>query len=394
MVVGSGLSSFGDSALYLTLGIWAKDLTGSNALAGMTFLFLGLPGLLGPLAGHLIDRVGRRRLMICVDLAGALIVLGLLAVHERGDLWIIYAVAASCGAVLALHGGARAGLLRDMLPDADLGSANAAFQTLSQGLRLLSPLVGAGIYATWGGGPLALLDAATFIVSAALLTTIRVTESEPEAPEPFLRAVTAGFRHLRNEIVLRRIVTAASLALAVMGFYDTVLFALTDQGLHKSPSFTGVLLSAQGAGSIAGGLTAAALLARLGESRLVAASLVLFSLGSLLAIVATLPTVLTGTFVDGIAVSWLLVGFGTALQKRTPPRLIGRTGTAANVLLDTPQMASIALGALLISSVDYRLLMLCIAVMTVACGTWLATRREPAAQPSNLAPQPVPAAVG
>jgi hypothetical protein len=79
----------------------------------------------------------------------------------------------------------------------------------------------------------------------------------------------------------------------------------------------------------------------------------------------------TGTFVDGVAVSWLVVGFGTALQRRTAPRLIGRAGTAANVLLEVPQTASIALGALLISAVDYRVLMGCVVVMTLIGGSWL-----------------------
>jgi hypothetical protein len=45
LLAGQSLSSFGDTALYLTLGIWAKALTGSNAAAGGVFLALGLPAL-------------------------------------------------------------------------------------------------------------------------------------------------------------------------------------------------------------------------------------------------------------------------------------------------------------------------------------------------------------
>jgi hypothetical protein len=55
LLVGNSVSSFGDSALYLSLGIWAKDLTGSNAAAGGVFLALGLPYLAAPLAGHLVS---------------------------------------------------------------------------------------------------------------------------------------------------------------------------------------------------------------------------------------------------------------------------------------------------------------------------------------------------
>lgn len=45
---GWAFSNFGDSCLYLTLAIWVKDLTGSDASAGLVFLFLGLPFLLAP----------------------------------------------------------------------------------------------------------------------------------------------------------------------------------------------------------------------------------------------------------------------------------------------------------------------------------------------------------
>src|SRR5947209_11817155 len=97
LVVGQGLSSFAVSALYLALGIWAKDLTHSNALAGCVFLALGLPTLLAPLGGHLVDRTRRRPLLIATNLALGLVVLALLAVHGRQQLWLIYAVAAATG---------------------------------------------------------------------------------------------------------------------------------------------------------------------------------------------------------------------------------------------------------------------------------------------------------
>src|ERR1039457_5681371 len=70
--------SIGDSALYLPLGIWAKDLTGSNAAAGAIFLAQGLPSLASPLAGQLVDRVRRRPLLIAVNAAAGAAVLALL----------------------------------------------------------------------------------------------------------------------------------------------------------------------------------------------------------------------------------------------------------------------------------------------------------------------------
>lgn len=82
LLAGESLSTFGDTALYLTLGIWAKTLTGSNAAAGGVFLALGIPALFSPLAGHLADRVARRPLLLITNAATGLMVLSLLAVHS------------------------------------------------------------------------------------------------------------------------------------------------------------------------------------------------------------------------------------------------------------------------------------------------------------------------
>ena len=114
LLVGQTLSMFGDTAMLLTLGMWAKDLTGSNAAAGSVFAVLGLPTLVAPFGGVIIDRFRRRHVMITVDLATAAAVLLLLFVHDRSDLWVIYVVALLYGASLILFGSARSAFLNTM----------------------------------------------------------------------------------------------------------------------------------------------------------------------------------------------------------------------------------------------------------------------------------------
>src|SRR3954451_4794055 len=92
-LAGWTLSVFGDWAMFIVLGVWTKDLTGSNSAAGLVFFALGVPSLLAPFAGLVVDRLKRRPLLIGIYAAEALVVLGLLFVHDRGDVWIIYAVA-------------------------------------------------------------------------------------------------------------------------------------------------------------------------------------------------------------------------------------------------------------------------------------------------------------
>jgi MFS family permease len=375
LFAGQALSSFGDSALYLTLGIWAKTLTGSNAAAGGVFLALAAPTLLAPLAGHLADRVRRKTLLLAVNAITALIVLSLVLVRSRDELWLIYVVAFCYGASFDLLSAAGAGLRKDMLRGADLASANALLQMSSQGLRVLSPLVGSGLFVAFGGPSVAIFDAVTFVAAIAAIASLRVTESEQDATHgSFWRYAAAGFRHIRAVPLLAQLSLVSAIAFSVIGVGETVIYAVVGEGLHRPPSFIGVVLSVQGAGSIASGLTAAYLMRRIGAARTTGLALGCFALGALVYQTGSLPLVLAGAVLDGLGVVWLSVGLFTAMQQHTPPGLQGRVNAAATTLLITPQTLSIAAGAALISMVSYRLMLLIMAIVIGACATWLLTR--------------------
>lgn len=386
LFVGQSLSKFGDSALYLSLGIWAKELTGSNGAAGVVFFALGLPSLAAPLAGHLADRVRRRPLMVVTNAITGLLVLSLLLVHTADQLWIIYAVAAVYGASFNVLGAASSGLVKDLVSDADLGGANAAFQTASQGMRIFSPLVGAAIFTTAGGGVLAIFDAATFGVAILALLSVSIEESAVSAePEPWRTQVTAGFAHLRRSRLLTQVTLATAAVMTVLGCYESAVFAIT-AALDRSPSFVGVLMSVQGAGSVATGLVVSRLMRRVGEPRTLGVGLGCFAVGALACTSASTTTVFLGVALDGAAMVLFPVAFGTAVQRHTPPRLQGRVGSATGMLLDIPQTASIAAGAALIGVLDYRILLLSVTLVAAVAGGWLllrpASTRAPASRPA------------
>ncbi|HEX6451182.1 MAG TPA: MFS transporter [Trebonia sp.] len=386
LFAGQALSSFGDSALYLTLGIWAKTLTGSNAAAGGVFLALALPTLFAPLAGHLADRVRRKTLLITVNAITALVVLSLVAVRSSGELWLIYVVAFCYGTSFDLLSAAGAGLRKDMLRGEDLASANAALQTSSQGLRIASPLVGSGLFVAFGGPAVAIFDAVTFAAAIVAIASLNVTESQPErAHGTFWRDNAAGFQHIRAVPLLAQLSLVSAIAFGVTGLGETIIYAVVGEGLHRPPSFMGVPLSVQGAGSVAAGVTAAVLMRRAGAARTVGLALACFALASLTYRTSSLPLVLAGAAIDGLGMVWLSVGLFTAMQRHTPPRLQGRVNAASTTLLITPQTVSIAAGAALIGVVSYRLMLLVVAVVIGACAAWLLARP---AQPPADAPAP------
>ncbi|HLJ68427.1 MAG TPA: MFS transporter [Chloroflexota bacterium] len=377
-LVGQGLSLFGDTALFLVLGIWVKTLTGSNGAAGLVFFFLALPSLAAPLAGLAVDRMRRRPLMIGMDMVIGAAVLLLLLVHGRDRIWLIYAVALVYGASGSVFSSAQSALLTVMLPGELLGEVNAFLQTWREGLRLLAPLLGAALFAAFGGGFVAVIDAASFGVSALCLAILQVSEPEPHPSEHHFRhEVSAGVRHIFQTQALREIVLAVGVALLVVGFAETVIFAVISQGLHRPPAFLGVLSSAQGVGAIAGGLTAARVLRRVGDGRLLGLGLGLFGIGSLLLMVSSLPVVVVAGMIAGSGLPWALVAFGTAIQRRSPPHLQGRVYSAADTMVTVPQTISIALGAGLSTVVDYHILLGVMGLVLLGTAAYLVPRRFP-----------------
>jgi MFS family permease len=362
-------SNFADSMLYLTLAIWVKDLTGSTSAAGLVFAALGLPALLAPLTGHLADRMPRRRLIAAANLVAATGVLVLLTVRTTGTLWLVYAVTVGYGTIGYLTSAAQSGLLRDLLPEGSLATANGLLTTIDQGLRLLTPLLGAGLYAQFGPYPVVLTTATLFAIAGLLMTTVQVRESPPTAAAlraSFRHEVTAGIRHLRRTAALGRLTVVLAVAVGATGVASTTIFATIERGLRLGPEFFGVLASIQGLGSVLGGLTAARLIRRYGERPTVAAGLVLIGVGVASTAAGNLGVVCAGTAIAGVGVPWAIVAFVTLRQRLTPPTLQGRVAAATTMAMNVPQTAAAALAAAALVLIDYRIMIAVTAAAVLA----------------------------
>jgi MFS family permease len=130
-------------------------------------------------------------------------------------------------------------------------------------------------------------------------------------------------------------------------------------------------MAVQGVGAIAGALTCARAIRREGEVRTAAAGIAALAAGTLLLASTTLPVVLAGKILFGFGIPWIVVGAYTLLQRLTPNRLQGRAFSAAELLLGAPQTLSIALGAALVTLVDYRELLLAEGAVIAVAALWL-----------------------
>jgi predicted MFS family arabinose efflux permease len=259
------------------------------------------------------------------------------------------------------------GLLKEMVPEDLLVDANASLQTTKEAFRIFGPLLGAALFAWVGGWLVALLDAASFAAAAAVIASIALHEQAPEREESHFRAqMVAGLRHLVADRVLANVLVGFGLTMLVLGFCEASIYALLD-AFDKPATYAGVFVTIQGIGAIAGGLSAGWLIRRTGEVAACAIGLAILAL-TMLGIAATtsLAFMLACAGLMGVSLPLLTVGYLTLIQKRTPQSLMGRVSAAAEVVMSVPSAVSLAVGALLVSLLDYRVIFAIIGVVTAA----------------------------
>jgi MFS family permease len=397
LFAGQALNMFGNSAMIITLSVWVMTLTGSPGAAGLVFVFLVLPTMAAPLTGLLVDRFPRRKVLIVNDVASAVLVATLLTVHDRGDVWLIYLVALGYGVSGQIYRAARGGLLHSMVPGELLGDVNGVFSSLSQGLRIVGPLAGAGLFAVAGGPAVAALDAVTFALSAvSYLLLRRVADLQPrqlrqsgeQDARRLLTELLAGARHVLTTPVLRRMVGASAIAFGCAGTVNVAIYALIIDGLGRPPEFIGVLGAVQGAGSIAAGFLVGPLMRRAGEFSTASIGFLLNAVGLLAVSTAALPAVMAGALVAGLGLPLVLVAEITLVQRRTTQELQGRAIAASDAIIDIPYAAGIGLAGLIIGGVGFRPVYLFDAAMFAVVGLAVLsfrrlTRPEPAPAPAT-----------
>jgi MFS family permease len=401
LYAGLTTSMFGDSVMLLVLSMWVKSVTGSNAQAGLTFLFMSIPALFAPLLGIGIDRVRRKPLLVWGHVASGVLVLPLVLVRGAGQVWLIWAVAAVYGVSFIVLPAALNGLLKELMPEEMLVDANASLQTTKESYRLFGPLVGALLFTWLGGWAVAIVDAASFFVAALVISTLTVREETPEPEQShFWTQMTAGIRHLAGERVLRHVLVGFALAILVLGFTESAIYALLDD-FDKPVTYVSVIVSVQGVGAVAGGLASSWVVKRIGETATCALGLVAIVVGiSIMAGTHSFAVVCLAATLFGAAIPMFIVALMTLIQRRTPQAIMGRVSAAVEVVFAVPEAISLGVGALLVVVLSYRQIFVIMAVVTALAAAYIAVtlrgqiaddvRRPRAAGPEPTVPEPQP----
>ncbi|MFI6683374.1 MFS transporter [Streptomyces sp. NPDC050485] len=372
-LTGVVVSGFGSSAMWLTSGIWVKSLTGSDSLAALTVCAMWLPTLAGPALGTVADRVRRRPLLVTANLTMAALLPLLLAANSRDRIWLLFAVLVLYGVNGVVQDAAEAALVATALDEDLLGDFNGLRMTANEGMKLLAPLAGAGLYARCGGPAVALLDATTFVLAGGVFALIRVREERPSRTRSasWTAETAEGIHHLWHSPALRPLVLAGAATMFLASLGSSALYAVVDKGLGHAPGFIGVLYAVQGAGSVSIGLLAGPLLRRLPARVFGAAGTGVFAVAVCLRALPSDGLALACAFSVGAGLPCVLIATLTSVQRATPSALLGRTTATANTLLFAPNAVALALGSGLVAVADYRVTLPVVGAAGLVVAGWL-----------------------
>ncbi|MEI5100668.1 MFS transporter [Streptomyces sp. PmtG] len=269
LLTAAAISTLGDGVRATAVPLLAAEFTHNAFLVSIVNFAGWLPWLTVALfSGVLVDRWDRRRTMVYVDGARAVLVLVLAVIAIASPeswkwLLLVAVIAFLLGVGETLFDPASQALLPAVVPQHKLVTANSRFQSLQlTGSEFVGPPLGSLLFAVAATLPF-LLDSASFLLAAVLVAAIRlppgVLERHAAAeaePEGMMDAVRSGLRWLWNERPIRTMALILGAWMIVDGgvYAVLVLFSLEELGLGTAGF--GLLMTSSAVGSIFGSLVA------------------------------------------------------------------------------------------------------------------------------------------
>jgi MFS family permease len=378
---GQLISLFGDRLNQMALVAVVAISTGSALATGLVFFAATLPNLLlSPIAGTFVDRWDHKEVMVVSDILRAAIVL-VIPLAAVTNIILVYPLIFLVTTISVFFRPARVAILPRIVPPEDLLSANSALwvgETIADIIGY--PLAGLFVALLGTAVPLAFwVDSATYIASAALIATIVVAKptrvgADEDASRPgFWAELMAGWRFLRNEVVLltntlQGVVGQFSLGLSIALTPSFIQGSLTSSGFPWQVSY-GFVETGIGLGQLIGGVAVGLLGTRFAMGRTVIVGYALFGLFIFLfALSGNLAVAIGLAFGQGVANMIFVIPSQTLFQERTPPALMGRVIGFRFALVFGSMTIAMLLGSILGQVFGPAPVMAAFGLVTIAAG--------------------------
>ena len=336
--IGETISAFGSSFTQFAIPLLVFKLTGSALYLATSAALFTVPHLLfGLLIGAWTDRTDRRRLMIVTDLCHAAAVASIPIAAAAGvlSIWWVMAVVFIGSTLGIFFDAASFGAIPSLVEQSDLVTANGRIQASFASASVAGPLAAGVLLVVLPVEQLLIVDAATFLVSAAALTLIRRPFNAPltRRTTSIRQDVVEGLRYVLAHPVLRNISAMMALVnlVSVTAFAQIVLLAKTR--FAATDSEVGVLFAAGGLGVVLFSLAAGPLGRRLSFGNRALGALMISGLLTIgLAYAPTLPIAIVLWGLSAGLGTMFNINTGSLRQRIVPNQMLGRIITIAMVL--------------------------------------------------------------
>ncbi|NDJ74778.1 MAG: MFS transporter [Chloroflexi bacterium] len=400
---GQIVSFVGDSLALNTITLGIIRMAGAGAsgryLGTLAVMSALPPLLLGMVAGTIVDRANRKRLMIASDILRGFLALGFLLVNDLSQVWVYYLVSVLLNSVAVFFMPARTALMPLILDDREKLLAGNA---LSQLTITLSFVVGAGLAGLIVGTadattsvkattPAFIADSISFFISAYFIArisisgkvvreTAQVISNAPIVPRSQLTGVVTSVRDVYNELVVglryvftdqvMRGVLISFLAMMLgLGAANVTFVPLLINELGMAEEGLGVIRGSQTLGIILGSAIIASLARHFKARDLIGISMIVFGMTTVLVSIVPTYTIMIGViFLVGLVIAPPQIVAPTLMQNHVPSEKLGRASGAQNTIVTVANILSMGAAGFLMDEIGPRMIFTISGVMIFVAG--------------------------
>ena len=355
LLAATVVNNIGDGVVLAAGPLLVASQTQDPFLVSMAVLSEYLPVLLfGVLGGATADRFDRRRMVIVVDLARALVLAVLVAtiVGEAINIGVVLVVLFVLGTAETFADSASSTLVPGLVARDDLGTANARMQggfLLTN--QLVAPPIGAALFAAGMAIPFA-TNAVCFVLGALLVSRVVTSQRTPAVDGSGLRTQMAeGLRWLLHHPPMRTLALTILVFNITFGAAWSVLVLYANERLGMGPVGFGLLTTAAAVGGLVGMVLYGRLERRFSLGDIMRVGLLIETFTHLSLALTTLPAVALVTLVVFGAHEFVWGTTSTVVRQRAvPDELLGRVSGVYRVAIVGGLVIGTPLGGLLASA--------------------------------------------